>query len=113
MSAPRRDRYTPELAVDYRVPSDPRLSPDGTLLAFVVAPIGHKETERTAALCVVPTDGSAAPRAVTGGEHHNTAPRWSPDGTTLAFLSDRPKRGEQQLSSSCTASRWPVANRCG
>jgi len=56
----------------------------------------------------VPTDGSAAPRAVTGSEHNNVAPRWSPDGATLAFLSDRVKRGEAQLHRVAASGGEPV-----
>ena len=36
-----------------------------------------------------PFDGSSAPRALTSGHHRDTAPRWSPDGGSLAFASDR------------------------
>ena len=89
--------FAPEDVLDIRVPSDVQVSPDGTRIAFCVAPVGHRQTDRTSAIYIVPADGSAAPRAVTGSEHNNTAPRWSPDGATLAFLSDRVKRGEAQL----------------
>lgn len=89
--------YTPELAVDLRLPAEPRLSPDGRLVAFSVAPVGHPTTERISAIFVAPADGSAPPRALTGAEHYNVSPRWSPDGRALAFLSDRVKRGEAQL----------------
>ena len=89
--------FTPDIAVDLRVPSDVQLAPDGSMVAFCVSPVGHRQTDPTSTIYVAPVDGSTAPRAVTGSEHNNVAPRWSPDGTTLAFLSDRVKRGEAQL----------------
>ncbi len=89
--------FTPDLAVDLRLPSDVQVSPDGTMIAFCVAPAGHRQTDPASTIYVVPADGSAPPRAVTGSEHNNVAPRWSPDGRALAFLSDRGKRGEAQL----------------
>ncbi len=36
-------------------------------------------------------------RVVTGGPHHDRCPRWSPDGRSLAFLSDRSRRGDFAL----------------
>ena len=95
-------RYTLEMAVDLRVPSNPRLSPDSRQVAFCVAPIGHREKDPTSTIHVAPTDGSTAPRAITGSEHNNTLPRWSPDATRLAFLSDRPKRGDHRAPNGCT-----------
>jgi dipeptidyl aminopeptidase/acylaminoacyl peptidase len=62
-----------------------------------VAPAGHPTTDRISTIFVVPSDGSSPPRALTDADHNNVAPRWSPDGRTLAFLSDRPVRGEAQL----------------
>jgi dipeptidyl aminopeptidase/acylaminoacyl peptidase len=90
-------RYTLEMAVDLRVPSHLRLSPDNERVAFCVAPIGHREKDPTSAIHVAPSDGSSLPRPITGAEHNNIAPRWSPDSSAIAFLSDRAKRGEQQL----------------
>jgi dipeptidyl aminopeptidase/acylaminoacyl peptidase len=90
-------RYTLEMAVDLRVPSHLRLSPDNQRVAFCVAPIGHREKDPTSAIHVATADGSTPPRPITGSEHNNTMPRWSPNSTSLAFLSDRAKRGEQQL----------------
>ena len=37
----------------------------------------------------MPADGSAPPRQLTSGSKSDTSPRWSPDGRTLAFVSDR------------------------
>ncbi len=38
-----------------------------------------------------------APRQFTSGQWHDHSPRWSPDGTRLAFLSDRAERGKASL----------------
>lgn len=100
--------YTPEMAVDLRVPLEPRLSPDGALVAFAVAPIGHPTTDRISAIHLVPSDGSAPAHALTGNEHNNTSPRWSPDGRRLAFLSDRAKRGEAQVCTVAIAGGEPL-----
>jgi acylaminoacyl-peptidase len=40
-------------------------------------------------LWLAPADGSAPPRRLTLGARRDVAPRWSPDGRWLAFLSDR------------------------
>src|SRR5690349_17407053 len=85
------------MAVDLRVPSHLRLSPDSRHVAFCVAPIGHREKDPTSTIHVAPSDGSTPPHPITGSEHNNTFPRWSPDSSSVAFLSDRAKRGELQL----------------
>ena len=41
------------------------------------------------AIWLVPSDGSTPPRQATLGVRHDTHPRFSPDGRSLAFLSDR------------------------
>ena len=37
------------------------------------------------------------PRQITTGTATDSLPRWSPDGTQLAFLSDRIQQGQRQL----------------
>ena len=92
-----QQRYTPEMAVDLSIASDVQMSPDGQWVAFCVAPAGHAETIPTSTIFVVQADSSGQPRPLTDSDHNNTAPRWSPDGGTLAYLSDRTERGVQQL----------------
>lgn len=89
--------YTPEMAANLQVNADVQISPDGSQVAWTLAPIGHVETHPAVGIFVAPADGSAEPRALTGREQNNSAPRWSPDGSAIAFLSDRVKRGTQQL----------------
>ncbi|MEI2618219.1 MAG: S9 family peptidase [Thermomicrobiales bacterium] len=91
------NRYTPEMAVDLRVPFDIRLSPDGQQVLFRTEPIGHHQKDRTSTIFVVPSDGTGLPSALTGSDCNNTAPCWSPDGASVAFLSDRVERGRQQI----------------
>lgn len=57
----------------------PEIAPDGRTVAFV----------RNRQIWTVPIDGSAAARAIIGGRGDNHEPRWSPDGSRLAFVSGR------------------------
>jgi acylaminoacyl-peptidase len=72
-----------------RVPTDVRLSPDGQQACFVVKEAAPDRGGYRAALWLVPADGSGPPRRLTLGARRDVAPRWSPDGRWLAFLSDR------------------------
>src|SRR5262249_6959998 len=74
--------------------ADPRISPDGKRVAFVRVAVNKKKEGYDTAVWIVPTDGSAPPRAFTGGEDLN--PRWSPDGTRLAFNRVVEKDGKRQ-----------------
>ena len=74
-------------------PVDAQISPDGSQVAFVVTR-EYAEGDYAlpvASIWLVPTDGSAQARRFTFGAHTDTRPRWSPDGRTVAFLSDRAK----------------------
>ncbi len=80
---------TPEDLYRFRIPTDPRLSSDGSLVAMTVQTVAPGRDGYRHAIWLVPADGSAPPRQVTLGARHDTRPRFSPDGTALAFLSDR------------------------
>jgi dipeptidyl aminopeptidase/acylaminoacyl peptidase len=79
----------PEDLYELRVPTDLALSPDGRSVVFVVKIAAPGVDGYRSALWIAPTDGSAAARQLTVGSRNDTAPRWSPDGRMLAFLSDR------------------------
>ncbi len=72
-----------------RVPVDVRLSPDGERVVYCLKETSPEKDEYRVSLWLVPADGSAPPRQLTLGRKKDTTPRWSPDGRTLAFLSDR------------------------
>ncbi len=71
------------------VPTDPHFSPDGATVAFVVQSVTPRRDGYRHAVWSVPADGSGPARRLTIGWKHDTAPRFSPDGESLAFLSDR------------------------
>jgi dipeptidyl aminopeptidase/acylaminoacyl peptidase len=78
--------------------SGPRVSPDGTLVACTGARLDALEGPSLgqARVCVAPADGSGL-RQLTGGPNDDAGPQWSPDGSTLTFLSDRAAAGRFQL----------------
>jgi len=67
---------------------DVRISPDGSRLAYVVTSIDRNANEYRAAIWVAGRDGSE-PRRFTAGDKRDGSPRWSPDGRSLAFVSNR------------------------
>ncbi|MCO5176092.1 MAG: hypothetical protein M9890_03840, partial [Thermomicrobiales bacterium] len=71
-----------------RTVSEPQASPDGSLIAYTVGRADEDENRYYAAIWLAPTDGSDA-RRLTNGNHRDGMVRWSPDGKTIAFTSDR------------------------
>jgi dipeptidyl aminopeptidase/acylaminoacyl peptidase len=76
--------------------TEPQVSPDGQMVAFTGTRLEKLEGIANTRVCTVPSEGGEV-RTITGGPHNDRAPRWSPDGATLAFLSDRSEPGQSQL----------------
>jgi len=92
--------FTPEIALAHRIVSEPALSPDGEMVAFVLAdatrPSGPARPAFTpSAIHAVPAAGGQTVRLTQG--RSDTSPRWSPDGDWLAFLSDVERDGQRQV----------------
>ncbi|HZI47855.1 MAG TPA: S9 family peptidase [Pyrinomonadaceae bacterium] len=92
---------TPEDVLGIRELSDLRLSPDGKQVVFVITEPADPNTQRRASnLWIMPTNGRESPRALIPGLINAGSPRWSPDGKTLAFLSDRARPGSDEAEAS-------------
>ncbi|MGO9560092.1 MAG: S9 family peptidase [Acidimicrobiales bacterium] len=66
---------------------DPRVSPDGTMVTFVVADVDLEANRYRRRVWLAPTDGGEPARPFTAGPR-DRMPRWSPDGRLLAFVAD-------------------------
>ena len=68
--------------------SDPQVSPDGRLVAFTVTRADLEQNETDSDLWLVAIAGGT-PKRLTFAQGADHSPRWSPDGKSLAFISDR------------------------
>lgn len=68
--------------------TDPQVSPDGRWVVYVVSELDRSTDKTNSDLWLVPVAGGEPKRLTTapGADNH---PRWSPDGRTIAFTSDR------------------------
>lgn len=81
---------TPEDYFLFEFAGDPRISPDGKLVAFVVTTVDQKQNRRHSSIWMTAVDGNRAPWQFTTSPQNSNSPRWSPDGQWLAFISSRP-----------------------
>lgn len=84
---PRAPR--PDDVYRLRIATEPQLSPDSRLAVVTLQTVATGFDGYRRAIWLVPTDGSSVARQLTLGARHDHHPRFSPDGRTLAFLSDR------------------------
>jgi Tol biopolymer transport system component len=84
------DRWTPELSMRYKAIQETALSPNGSLIAYVVreAITEGEKSEYLSHIWVVSAAGAANVQ-YTQGEHSASSPAFSPAGTYLAFTSNR------------------------
>ena len=75
--------------------ADPQVSSDGRTVAFVRVDANEKKDEYETSIWIAATDGRTAPRKFTAGPR-DQAPRFSPDGSLLAFVRAAEKDGKRQ-----------------
>lgn len=70
-------------------PADPRLSPDGSRVAFSVQRVDMEHNRYPARIRIAATDGGSPAVAISSESETTGLPRWSPDSSTIAY-STRP-----------------------
>lgn len=82
-----KDRLTATDIFNIQYAQDPQISPDGKKIVYMRAFADIMADRNYSNLWTINPDGSDN-RPLTTGPHSETSPRWSPDGTRLAYVSD-------------------------
>ncbi|MHB8643317.1 MAG: S9 family peptidase [Gaiellaceae bacterium] len=82
---------TPERLLELRRPADVAVSADGSRIAFTVSPIAREKAKSLEARLWLDGAPATEPGAM------DAAPRFSPDGSRLAYASDRGHAGRMSL----------------
>jgi dipeptidyl aminopeptidase/acylaminoacyl peptidase len=83
-------RWTPEMQLKTRTVGTPRVSPDGKRVVYTVndAMMAPDKSEFVTQIWLATTDGKENFQ-ITFGEKSSTNPKWSSDGNSIAFTSNR------------------------
>ncbi|HEY1330032.1 MAG TPA: S9 family peptidase [Actinomycetota bacterium] len=76
--------------------TDAAPSPDGATIAFTGSRLERLEGTPAGRICAVDVERGGVEQ-LTSGPNDDRSARWSPDGSRLAFLSDRTEKGRFQL----------------
>ena len=82
--------FTVAKYLDFEQVADPQISPDGAHIVYTRRYVNKLEDRWDASLWIMSADGSRNRFLAKG-----SSPRWSPDGTRLAFLNDGEPSGAQ------------------
>jgi acylaminoacyl-peptidase len=84
----KSDRLTPMDVFNLQSAADPQISPDGKHIVYMRQFSDIMADKRRSNLWMINFDGTED-RALTTGNSSDSSPRWSPDGTRIAYISDR------------------------
>jgi dipeptidyl aminopeptidase/acylaminoacyl peptidase len=88
MPSNKKRFMTAEDLYDFELVPDSQISPDGKNVVYVIQHVEKSTEKKFTNLYVVPTSGDQ-PKQFTYGNHSDLNPRWKPDGSEIAFLSNR------------------------
>ncbi len=90
-------KYSLDLIDSYHNVADAQIHPDGSRVAFTVAKLTHARDKNARANIWRADTGTQNARPFTSADACEMHPRWSPDGNTLAFISDRTRTDDFQI----------------
>ena len=94
--SPERNAVTAADVTEVKDPGMPQISPDGGKVVFVLAETDEKKEKNISRIWMLDLQ-SRAVRPFTTAIANERAPRWSPDGRWIAFLSNRDNEKETHL----------------
>ncbi|HIE28810.1 TPA: hypothetical protein EYP66_16155, partial [Candidatus Poribacteria bacterium] len=80
----------------FQLITDCAISSDGRHVVFCLQRADKKSEKRYSNLWIVPTDGGRS-RQFTYGDQVDSQPKWSPDGNSIAFISNRGDEKQSQI----------------
>ncbi|KAJ5170377.1 WD40-like Beta Propeller [Penicillium coprophilum] len=83
-----------EALANLQVPNDLRISPDAAKVVYTLRDFSKKCENLTSSIWIAEIGKENSTRQFTSGLFHDEQPQWSPDGTSLAFKSDRGHLGK-------------------
>ncbi|MDM5206922.1 S9 family peptidase [Cytobacillus kochii] len=84
-----KKRIKPEDQYQLKSVSDPQLSKNGYDCVYIETTMCEEENTYSSHLFYINTNQPAETQQLTYGKGRNLAPRWSPDGSQIAFVSNR------------------------
>lgn len=97
MDLPATRPLTIDDIVSAKHPADCQINPYDRRVAFAMVDAAHTGKLPPSSIWLIDPDAGMPARRITSGPRHDSYPRWSPDGSTIAFLSDRAQTDTAQV----------------